>query len=139
MDGVKRRGTTAEGRPCGPAGEIEANAMMKKLILAAAVGLTLAASAPATAMTAAELHQIATLRYISSLVIIDTASSRTAASRRAMTSHLPLTPLQLAIASNPQLMASIRANAWSFDLKSVYSAYVGRDGKVVIYLGEPPT
>jgi hypothetical protein len=114
---------------------------MRKLALTIAVlGLLGAHPAAAGGMSAQELHQVATLRNISRVVIVDSATSdRWIYSRRAMTSHFPLSPLQLAIGGNARLMAAIRASAWSFDLKSVYSIYLGADGEVVIYIGEPPT
>ena len=116
---------------------------MKKLALTVAVlGLLGAAPALAGGESAAELAQVAKLRNISKVVLVDTgqiSNPRWIFSRRAMESKVPLTPLQVAIASNGRLMAHIRATAWSFDLKSVYSIHMGADGKVVIYLGEPPT
>ena len=118
--------------------------MMKRiaLALAAVIGLTAATAASAGSMSPQELHRVATLRHISKVVVVDTGAisdPRWIYSRRAMTSKFPLTPLQVAIASNPVLMAQIRATMWSFDLKSAYSIYIGDDGRVVIYLGEPPT
>jgi hypothetical protein len=115
---------------------------IRKLALATVlVALTAAAPASAGGASTAELHQVATLRNITRVVLIDTAvnTDRWIFSKRAMQGKQPLTPLQIAIASNPRLMAHIRATAWSFDLKSVYAIDMNPAGEVFIYLGEPPS
>jgi hypothetical protein len=114
---------------------------MRKLALAAVL-VALTAEAPAFAgdTSAAELRQVAMLRNITRVVLIDTAvgNDRWIFSKRAMQGKQPLTPLQVAIVSNPRLMAYIRATAWSFDLKSVYAVDTRPGGEVFIYLGTPP-
>ncbi|CAN5170071.1 hypothetical protein BH10PSE9_BH10PSE9_13740 [soil metagenome] len=115
---------------------------IKKLGLAAAlIVLTAAPPASAGGVSAAELRQVATLRNITRVVLVDTAvtNDRWVFSKRAMQGKQPLTPLQVAIAGNSRLMAHIRATAWSFDLKSVYAVETNPAGEVFIYLGEPPS
>jgi hypothetical protein len=115
---------------------------MKKLgAIAIAAGLAALASVPAQADTGnwAAIDAINHLRYVDSVNVIDVGSwgDRWVYSKRAMHSNAPLTPLQVAIVSNPHLMRVIQATVWSFDLKSAYSARV--DGNhVTIYVGDPP-
>ena len=88
----------------------------------------------------AAIRSIQSLRFVDSVNVVDVAArghDRWIFSKRAMHSNAPYTPLQVAIVSNPHLMAVIQATVWSFDLKSVYAAQV-EGSHVTIYLGDPP-
>jgi hypothetical protein len=97
-----------------------------------------AAPAEAGSGNRAAIAAIATLRYVDRVNVIDTVlSDRFVYSKRAMPNNTPLTPLQVAIISNPALVDAIRVTVWSFDLRSAYAARV-EGNTVYIYLGEPP-
>ena len=116
------------------------NAMKKLALTIAVLGLLGAVPAMAGGPSADEVRRVATFRAVHKVVIVDTATNeRFIWSKRAMTARQPLTPLQVAIWNNPVLMAHIRANIWTFDLKSVFAVHIGSDGVVVIYQGEPPS
>jgi hypothetical protein len=116
------------------------NAMKRLALTIAMLGLLGAMPAFAGGPNASEIQRVATFRAIDKVVIVDTATNdRFIWSKRAMTARQPLTALQMAIWNNRVLMAHIRANVWTFDLKSVYAVHLGSDGVVVIYLGEPPS
>lgn len=105
------------------------------------LGLSLLAALPAEAGSGNNraIRDLNTLHTVDRVVVVDTGlwSDRHIWAKRALSSAMPLTPLQVAIAGNPALIAAINRTVWSFDLKSVYSARV-EGYTVYLYMGEPP-
>jgi hypothetical protein len=111
------------------------------LVVLAVVGWSALAGLPARADNAAAIQALQTLRSVESVNFIDVAarSDRWIYAKRALPSHTALTPLQVAIVSNPAVVAAITNLRFrgAFDLKSVYAARV-EGARVYIYLGDPP-
>ncbi len=113
--------------------------MMTKIAMLVAVLLTFAVGAPALADNATAIRQLQSLRQVNYVNVIDTGATadRWVFAKRAMHSNTPLTPLQVAIVSNPVLMSAVRATTWNFDLKSIYAARI-EGYSVYLYMGSPP-
>ncbi len=119
--------------------------MTRLRVVLAALGLTLGLSLlvalPAEAGThnVRAIRDIGTLRTVDRLVVVDVGRQhdRRIWEKRSHYSRMPLTPLQVAIVSNPALLHAINHTVWSFDLKSVYAARV-EGYTVYLYMDEPP-
>ncbi len=107
----------------------------------AAAGCYALAALPALAGSGNDLavRQLQTLHRVNRVVVVDVEawSDRDIWAKRALHSSTPLTPLQIAIASNRALVAAINATVRRFDLKSIYAARV-EGYTVYLYMGEPP-
>jgi len=103
------------------------------------LGLVAAPLAQAGSGNEKAIGDLATLRYVDRVVVIDVAArtDRSIRAKRAHESVMPLTPLQIAILHNPALIDAIDRTVWTFDLKSVYAARVV-GYTVYLYMGEPP-